>query len=185
QRTPSSARSRSASPMTIIAFFPPISSERRLCIRPQVAPMTDPVSVDPVNEITGTSGCSTSARPTTEPCPCTSWTTSGGSPASSSTSTSRCAVCGTAARGRPRSEEHTSELQSRGHVVCRLLLEKKKEQFGALDEHGVRAIADGVVEKANLRYNAADGKLEALNRRSRRHAWVASGHERCITAAAA
>src|SRR5439155_19928674 len=26
---------------------------------------------------------------------------------------------------RPRSEEHTSELQSRGHLVCRLLLEKK------------------------------------------------------------
>src|SRR5207253_7299248 len=25
-----------------------------------------------------------------------------------------------------RSEEHTSELQSRGHLVCRLLLEKKK-----------------------------------------------------------
>src|SRR5690625_6997217 len=30
-----------------------------------------------------------------------------------------------------RSEEHTSELQSRGHLVCRLLLEKKKRQ----DEH--------------------------------------------------
>src|SRR5690625_6058674 len=29
--------------------------------------------------------------------------------------------------GRKRSEEHTSELQSRGHLVCRLLLEKKKE----------------------------------------------------------
>src|SRR5690625_6135702 len=27
-----------------------------------------------------------------------------------------------------RSEEHTSELQSRGHLVCRLLLEKKKPQ---------------------------------------------------------
>src|SRR5690625_6579966 len=35
----------------------------------------------------------------------------------------------TAPRGRLvhlRSEEHTSELQSRGHLVCRLLLEKKK-----------------------------------------------------------
>src|SRR5215510_6638507 len=29
-------------------------------------------------------------------------------------------------KGTPRSEEHTSELQSRGHLVCRLLLEKKK-----------------------------------------------------------
>src|SRR5690625_5521747 len=29
--------------------------------------------------------------------------------------------------GARRSEEHTSELQSRGHLVCRLLLEKKKQ----------------------------------------------------------
>src|SRR2546429_6754782 len=29
---------------------------------------------------------------------------------------------------RVRSEEHTSELQSRLHLVCRLLLEKKKHQ---------------------------------------------------------
>src|SRR2546422_7869803 len=29
---------------------------------------------------------------------------------------------------RPRSEEHTSELQSRLHLVCRLLLEKKKDE---------------------------------------------------------
>src|SRR5437660_9621513 len=30
--------------------------------------------------------------------------------------------------GSRRSEEHTSELQSRGHLVCRLLLEKKKKK---------------------------------------------------------
>src|SRR5690625_6729512 len=30
-----------------------------------------------------------------------------------------------------RSEEHTSELQSRGHLVCRLLLEKKKKTYEA------------------------------------------------------
>src|SRR5437870_8876259 len=30
--------------------------------------------------------------------------------------------------GGVRSEEHTSELQSRGHLVCRLLLEKKKKK---------------------------------------------------------
>src|SRR2546422_7565822 len=29
----------------------------------------------------------------------------------------------------PRSEEHTSELQSRLHLVCRLLLEKKKTKI--------------------------------------------------------
>src|SRR3989442_5102575 len=34
--------------------------------------------------------------------------------------------CGPSA---PRSEEHTSELQSRPHLVCRLLLEKKKNIF--------------------------------------------------------
>src|SRR5690625_6659883 len=33
---------------------------------------------------------------------------------------------GTRSAVKRRSEEHTSELQSRGHLVCRLLLEKKK-----------------------------------------------------------
>src|SRR5690625_6142279 len=33
---------------------------------------------------------------------------------------------GPCTRADHRSEEHTSELQSRGHLVCRLLLEKKK-----------------------------------------------------------
>src|SRR6266702_7149271 len=34
-----------------------------------------------------------------------------------------------------RSEEHTSELQSRGHLVCRLLLEKKKKiNLGAVGD---------------------------------------------------
>src|SRR2546428_10130251 len=37
-------------------------------------------------------------------------------------------------RGPPRrrSEEHTSELQSRSDLVCRLLLEKKKKRYGLL-----------------------------------------------------
>src|SRR5690625_6173019 len=35
---------------------------------------------------------------------------------------------------RSRSEEHTSELQSRGHLVCRLLLEKKKMHRSELCE---------------------------------------------------
>src|SRR3712207_8509622 len=34
--------------------------------------------------------------------------------------------------GRARSEEHTSELQSRQYLVCRLLLEKKKTRFRAV-----------------------------------------------------
>src|SRR3989442_7422656 len=36
-------------------------------------------------------------------------------------------VVGVGGRARRRSEEHTSELQSRPHLVCRLLLGKKKK----------------------------------------------------------
>src|SRR3712207_6927820 len=36
----------------------------------------------------------------------------------------------TGERRLPRSEEHTSELQSRQYLVCRLLLEKKKSPLG-------------------------------------------------------
>src|SRR2546422_9559979 len=48
---------------------------------------------------------------------------------SRSTASSRTSrACRTSpATGRSRSEEHTSELQSRLHLVCRLLLEKKKK----------------------------------------------------------
>src|SRR2546422_1991377 len=40
-----------------------------------------------------------------------------------------------------RSEEHTSELQSRLHLVCRLLLEKKKEKMSL--DHRVKPRANG------------------------------------------
>src|SRR5256884_5353546 len=36
---------------------------------------------------------------------------------------------------RHRSEEHTSELQSRLHLVCRLLLEKKKNHVSSVPRH--------------------------------------------------
>src|SRR5207253_8079862 len=39
-----------------------------------------------------------------------------------------CAACARIRDRKTRSEEHTSELQSRGHLVCRLLLEKKKKK---------------------------------------------------------
>src|SRR5690625_5687219 len=58
--------------------------------------------------------CSPAASATMVPCSSRSWTTS----------VSRASVRGGPGRG-ARSEEHTSELQSRGHLVCRLLLEKK------------------------------------------------------------
>src|ERR1041385_9473685 len=40
---------------------------------------------------------------------------------------SRCVHVERGRHGGQRSEEHTSELQSRLHLVCRLLLEKKKQ----------------------------------------------------------
>src|SRR5690625_6269165 len=36
-----------------------------------------------------------------------------------------------------RSEEHTSELQSRGHLVCRLLLEKKNKNYNRMHSQTV------------------------------------------------
>src|SRR5215813_15430117 len=41
----------------------------------------------------------------------------------------RCGPRATRGPCRRRSEEHTSELQSRPHLVCRLLLEKKKKNI--------------------------------------------------------
>src|SRR5438309_2484710 len=44
-----------------------------------------------------------------------------------------------------RSEEHTSELQSQFHLVCRLLLEKKKRMVAGLRERLARLAARPVV----------------------------------------
>src|SRR3989442_3101291 len=41
-----------------------------------------------------------------------------------------------------RSEEHTSELQSRPHLVCRLLLEKKKRSYFSLASGSARVNLD-------------------------------------------
>src|SRR5258708_9807362 len=55
-----------------------------------------------------------------------------GRPFSTATGPSPCPGPQTAPRPpcMPRSEEHTSELQSPDHLVCRLLLEKKQHIFG-------------------------------------------------------
>src|SRR3712207_8883425 len=42
-------------------------------------------------------------------------------------------------RERTRSEEHTSELQSRQYLVCRLLLEKKKSAYQSIRAHTARS----------------------------------------------
>src|SRR5947209_16276387 len=52
----------------------------------------------------------------------------GSTPASSRCSTASPDTCPVRSTGPPRSEEHTSELQSRQYLVCRLLLEKKKNK---------------------------------------------------------
>src|SRR2546429_5898164 len=43
-------------------------------------------------------------------------------------------------RGARRSEEHTSELQSRLHLVCRLLLEKKKKDAASIRDLHIRSL---------------------------------------------
>src|SRR2546425_6196532 len=48
----------------------------------------------------------------------------------SSWSASQCSVLSSLAP--PRSEEHTSELQSLAYLVCRLLLEKKKKKHKSI-----------------------------------------------------
>src|SRR5690554_7788535 len=53
-------------------------------------------------------------------------------------------------RKRPRSEEHTSELQSRPHLVCRLLLEKKKNQT---NKHNSKVTLNTQLTQHNPLYN--------------------------------
>src|SRR5207244_10817104 len=61
------------------------------------------------------------------PCPCRCSTSTPSPPSRFAATPRPCACC--RRRGRPRgcarSEEHTSELQSPDHLVCRLLLEQK------------------------------------------------------------
>src|SRR3712207_7394424 len=45
--------------------------------------------------------------------------------------------CQTERANAQRSEEHTSELQSRQYLVCRLLLEKKKKNIFTIQSHTV------------------------------------------------
>src|SRR2546430_3282129 len=58
------------------------------------------------------------------------------------------------ASARARSEEHTSELQSQSNLVCRLLLEKKKEDSGApWDAFQVlRGVSEGPMTRLVVRH---------------------------------
>src|SRR5215510_6632190 len=93
------------------------------------------------------------------------------SPAAPSTTGPRCSTASTRRCASRRSEEHTSELQSRGHLVCRLLLEKKKglqldeqvENSGAEGdvEHGGRLVAHDQLRFAGECTCDCDALLEA------------------------
>src|SRR2546429_3494981 len=72
---------------------------------------------------------------TSRPCPATTTTPAPGGIARRTGRSSRWRRA-----SRPRSEEHTSELQSRLHLVCRLLLEKKKKNYSIISTHTSRQI---------------------------------------------
>ena len=93
-RIPSVARSRSASARTTTPFLPPSSSDTRLSRRPARSAMCLPVTDEPVNEMTDTSGLSTIASPTSAPEPVTRLTVPGGKPASAISSTRSVAQWG-------------------------------------------------------------------------------------------
>src|SRR5437660_8545884 len=56
-----------------------------------------------------------------------------------------------------RSEEHTSELQSRGHLVCRLLLEKKKKKknINTITTNLTKVDLIGVIDDEHVRLTTA------------------------------
>src|SRR5256885_9289854 len=68
--------------------------------------------------------------------------------------------------GRPRSEEHTSELQSPCNLVCRLLLEKKKNDhiMGLDDDHTCRI--------PRVYYHSLDGASGYYAPQTKRHTHV-------------
>src|SRR6476620_7116179 len=78
-------------------------------------------------------------------------------------------------RARPRSEEHTSELQSRQYVVCRLLLEKKQAMVPLLlldlrllhALHELLAVRSGV-RGSRCRVGAVDGAIALGSKEARR-----------------
>src|SRR3712207_7009464 len=68
------------------------------------------------------------------------WVHFGVGAASLARSASSCAGAQSGVAPRRRSEEHTSELQSRQYLVCRLLLEKKKKNSSSTSiSHAARS----------------------------------------------
>src|SRR5439155_387169 len=84
------------------------------------------MTVPDVAEVVSMSGVPELTSTLSVAAPTSSWTSISLSSAVCSVTPPRSAVLNPGAFTVKRSEEHTSELQSRGHLVCRLLLEKKK-----------------------------------------------------------
>src|SRR5204863_4688628 len=61
---------------------------------------------------------------------------------------------------RDRSEEHTSELQSRRDLVCRLLLEKKKKKKKKINNDKTNTH----IKRSHHRYRTADSKSQSAKR---------------------
>src|SRR5439155_7224631 len=70
----------------------------------------------------------------------------------------RYVACFDRERSKQRSEEHTSELQSRGHLVCRLLLEKKKKTNKIKSKHR------SMIKNKNTRNKMYIGMLNTTRR---------------------
>ncbi len=93
------AASRSASAKTMFADFPPSSSVTRLIVCDAPAAIERPTSVEPVNAIFATPGCSTSRCPQLRPGPTTTFRTPSGRPASAASSAKRRALSGVSSAG--------------------------------------------------------------------------------------
>ena len=83
----------------MLGDLPPSSSVTRLIVGAAPAAIWRPTSVDPVNAILATSGCSTSRWPTVAPEPTSTFTTPSGIPASLAISSKRSAVMGVSTAG--------------------------------------------------------------------------------------
>ena len=93
------AAGRSASAKMMFGDLPPSSSVTRLIVSAAPVAIWRPTSVEPVNAIFATSGCSTSRCPQVRPGPTTTLTTPSGRPASSASSAKRSAVSGVSSAG--------------------------------------------------------------------------------------
>src|ERR1700738_2232393 len=96
---PSTAASQSASAKNTFGDFPPNSSVTRFNVSAALFTIIFPTAPLPVNAILSTPGCATSAAPVLSPIPLITFTTPGGSPASSHQPASISAVSGVCSAG--------------------------------------------------------------------------------------